>query len=205
MTPPKADGRTARRERGRDAVIAACLRLLDGTELPTADELTAEAGVSTSSLFRYFDGLDDVYQQAADRFYAEHVDLFEAKPSLDSGLDQRIVEYVDVRLATLALMERFVPVARTQTAKRPDLRPLFDRFRWQISAQFERYFRARAPGVDTRRARRSRRDARRCDVDRRRGDDGRGLQPFALPRSNVHGPRSCRRRCRPTERPGASA
>ncbi|MEM7324954.1 MAG: TetR family transcriptional regulator, partial [Actinomycetota bacterium] len=55
----RIDGRTARRERGRLAVIDAAFRLLESGEPATTERLAAEAGTSTSSLYRYFDDLAD--------------------------------------------------------------------------------------------------------------------------------------------------
>lgn len=136
----KIDGRKARRARGREAVLSAVLRLLDQTRLPTAEELAREAGVSTASLFRYFDGLDDIYRQAADRFYDQHADLLESAPEAGHPLHRRTADYVELRLSALALLGPVLPLAKTQTKERPDLQPLFDRVRRQVSQQVERYF-----------------------------------------------------------------
>lgn len=63
------DGRRARRERGRLAVIDAMLELLQEGKVPPAVELIAErSGVSVASIFRYFDGLADLQFQTLERF-----------------------------------------------------------------------------------------------------------------------------------------
>ena len=55
------DGRTRRRERGRAAVIEALIEpLFEGVVSPTADQISERAGVSTMSLYRYFDGANDL-------------------------------------------------------------------------------------------------------------------------------------------------
>ena len=59
------DGRRARRERGRSAVIDAAFALAEEGKIPLTTELVAErSGVSAASIFRYFDGLDDLQYQA---------------------------------------------------------------------------------------------------------------------------------------------
>jgi AcrR family transcriptional regulator len=73
--PP--DGRRARRERSRAAVIDAVFSLVqDGKVPPQVDDVAARAGVSVSSVFRYFDGLADLQRQAFDSFNDRFADLF---------------------------------------------------------------------------------------------------------------------------------
>lgn len=63
------DGRRARRERGRRAVIDAMFALMQEGKVPPAVELVAErSGVSVASVFRYFDGLHDLHVQTFERF-----------------------------------------------------------------------------------------------------------------------------------------
>ena len=55
------DGRRRRRRQNRDAVVGALLDLYaEGNLSPSTDEITARAGVSSRSLFRYFDDVDDL-------------------------------------------------------------------------------------------------------------------------------------------------
>ena len=54
-------GRRARRERNRTAVIDAMFELIaEGKVPPPAEALAERAGVSVSSIFRYFDNLDEL-------------------------------------------------------------------------------------------------------------------------------------------------
>jgi AcrR family transcriptional regulator len=64
----EADGRRLRRQQNREAVIDALLALFAaGNDQPSCAEITARAGLSARSLFRYFDDVDDLYRAAADR------------------------------------------------------------------------------------------------------------------------------------------
>lgn len=66
---PAIDGRRARRERGRSAVIDAVFELAEEGKIPVTAELVADrSGVSVASIFRYFDGLDDLQLQTYRRF-----------------------------------------------------------------------------------------------------------------------------------------
>lgn len=69
MGDTHVDGRTARRERGRAAVIDAAFELLLAGEYPlVVDDVAAAAGVSPASVFRYFDGMADLQCRAVERF-----------------------------------------------------------------------------------------------------------------------------------------
>ena len=104
------DGRRARRERNRVAVVDAMFALLQDGHLPPSAELIAErAGVSVSSVFRYFDDLDDLQRETIDRYFERFAPLF-VVPDIGVGsLDDRVGRYVDARLA---LYEATEPIAR---------------------------------------------------------------------------------------------
>lgn len=92
------DGRHARRERGRLAVIDAMFSLLQDGKVPVNAELVAErAGVSVASVFRYFDGLDDLQYQTFERFRERFEPLLTVDPRAVSR-DERIAAFVNSRL-----------------------------------------------------------------------------------------------------------
>ena len=65
MQPLVVDGRHLRRQRNRDAVVAALLELYsEGNLDPTTDEVAQRSGLSARSLFRYFEDVDDLCQAA---------------------------------------------------------------------------------------------------------------------------------------------
>mgnify|MGYP001812154650 CR=1 FL=1 len=70
------DGRRARRERSRAAIIDAMFGLVqDGKVPPSVDDVAARAGVSVSSVFRNFDGLADLQHRALESFQARYAHL----------------------------------------------------------------------------------------------------------------------------------
>lgn len=92
------DGRHARRERGRLAVIDAMFSLLQDGKVPVSAELVADrAGVSVASVFRYFDGLDDLQYQTFDRFRERFEPLLEVEPR-GPARAQRVAAFVGSRL-----------------------------------------------------------------------------------------------------------
>jgi AcrR family transcriptional regulator len=66
---PLTDGRVARSQRTRLAIIDALLQLLASGDLrPTTERIAAAAGVSTRSIFLHFADVDSLFTQAVDRF-----------------------------------------------------------------------------------------------------------------------------------------
>lgn len=109
-TSASVDGRTARRERNRSAVIDAHLDLvLETGQPPSPDAVAARSGVSLSSLFRYFDTLDDLQQHAVAVFFDRYGELFEI-PDIGHGPSEaRLRRFVDARLR---LHDKVAPIAR---------------------------------------------------------------------------------------------
>ncbi|MGA7758941.1 MAG: TetR/AcrR family transcriptional regulator [Ilumatobacteraceae bacterium] len=94
---PSVDGRRARRERGRAAVIDAMFQLLqEGKVPPTADLVAERSGVSVASIFRYFDGIDDLQLQTLQRFRERFEPLLHTDTTGD--LTARIGSFVGSRL-----------------------------------------------------------------------------------------------------------
>jgi TetR/AcrR family transcriptional regulator, regulator of autoinduction and epiphytic fitness len=79
-------------------VIDAMFSLLQDGKVPVSAELVADrAGVSVASVFRYFDGLDDLQYQTFERFR----ERFEPLLVVTSGAasrDERVAAFVDARL-----------------------------------------------------------------------------------------------------------
>lgn len=94
------DGRRARRERGRIAVVDAAFELLQAGRIPPpVDEVAERAGVSVATVFRYFDGLADLQLQALARF-RERFEPLLTIPRLGEGdRRSRIDRFVTARLS----------------------------------------------------------------------------------------------------------
>lgn len=109
------DGRRARRERGRAAVLDAVIdHLRDGhTSLP-ASEIAGRAGVSEATLFRYFDTLVDLQHEATTRYFERFESLFEV-PRIGTGpLDARARRIASARVE---LYDAIAPIARLGRAR----------------------------------------------------------------------------------------
>lgn len=97
--PQAIDGRHARRERSRIAVIDAAFELIQSGKIPpSAEDVAQLAGVSVSSIFRIFDGLDDLQRQAVDHFSAKFEHMFAAAPEAGDLRASRVDRFVRIRL-----------------------------------------------------------------------------------------------------------
>jgi AcrR family transcriptional regulator len=134
------DGRRARAERNKDAVVDAILDLLmEGVTEPTAEAIAARSGVSVRSVFRHFDDLESLYETAVEHHSERVVDLFDPPPS-GGPLAARIAELATRRGR---LFEEMTPVRRAAERLRGRSPVLEERLRFArgvLRAQLEELF-----------------------------------------------------------------
>jgi len=112
----RTDGRTARSERTRAAVVEALLALIDEGELrPTAARIASRAGVSLRTVFQHFEDMDLLYAIAAERQYQRMASLLEP-PQAEGLLGARIDAFVAHRAR---LLEAITPVRRAALLSEP--------------------------------------------------------------------------------------
>lgn len=106
----RADGRHARRDRNRYAVVDAYFALVrEGNPRPSIAEVADRSGVSHRSVFRYFADKDELARTSIERQLEFARPLVALGVKADAPLDERIDTYVGRRLA---LFEAIAPVAR---------------------------------------------------------------------------------------------
>lgn len=139
------DGRSARRTRGTNAVLDAVFELLqEGHVPPDVQQLSERSGVSVSSIFRYFDGLQDIQVQALARFHARFGELFEA-PSSGPDLpavpaSERVVAFVDARLTLMDQVGLVLVVSRIRALENDALEESSSLVRAKLAQQVRDQF-----------------------------------------------------------------
>lgn len=131
------DGRSARAMRTRDAIVDACIALVDEGDLkPTTSRIAERAGVSVRSVFQHFDGIEQLYAAVAERVVKRVIRLI---VPVDAGLllGERIAEYIRQRAL---LLEVIAPVRRAASVHGPFSQELTRRLR--TGQQFFREFTA---------------------------------------------------------------
>ena len=106
----EVDGRTARRDRNRDAAIDALIDLIEaGDMFPTMADIADRSGVSHRSVFRYFEHREELFGQAVQRAFGRYAPLTAIRSYGRGPFDDRVQALVDQRLILYAAI---APVAR---------------------------------------------------------------------------------------------
>jgi TetR/AcrR family transcriptional regulator, regulator of autoinduction and epiphytic fitness len=146
------DGRTARRERNRRAVLDAVLDLFAEGDLTPVPEAVAErSGVSLRSVYRFLSDTDDLVRAAIDRHLERVGHLFVFKGVGEGTFEERVRTLVDARLT---LHQAIGPTARAAVARtraRPTpgsetLRRRLHARRGMLRLQLARHFEAELAG-----------------------------------------------------------
>jgi len=107
VTKPAEDGRKARSEASRRAIVAAMLALVrDGNVAPSAEDVAARGKVGLRTVFRHFENMDSLYREMSALMRAEIVPLAE-KPFVSIGWRANLDELIACRAE---LFERILPV-----------------------------------------------------------------------------------------------
>lgn len=131
-----ADGRNARRHANREAVLDALLAYLDeGVLGPSVEDLIQRAGVSERSLFRYFEGLDDLRSAAIAHAFKDVMHLLEMPKDTDAPRATRIKNLVRDRLALFEAIAGVARLARSRELEFEETRVRVQQFREQLRAQ----------------------------------------------------------------------
>lgn len=139
--PDTCDGRTARRDRNRLAVLDAVLELFAAGDLsPSPDAVAAQSGLSLRSVYRYVADSEDLVHAAIDRHLEKVGPLFAIERIGEGAFADRVEAFVAARLA---LFEAVAPTARaaelrapTSAVLRDGLRARRQMFRIQLEQQF---------------------------------------------------------------------
>jgi TetR/AcrR family transcriptional regulator, regulator of autoinduction and epiphytic fitness len=117
-----ADGRAARALRTREAIVDACIALVEEGDLrPTAPRIADRAGVSVRSVFQHFADLPSLHiavtERIAERLATLVVPIDPALP-----LDDRIGRFVEQRANLLEVMTPFRVAANVHGPFAPEIR-----------------------------------------------------------------------------------
>lgn len=154
--PDKVDGRAERRERNRTSVVEALLDLYrEGQLNPSAELIARRAGVSPRSLFRYFDDVEALVQEAVAQQQARLAPRLAVAIDADLPFEERLRVLVERRLELFEAMGHVARVARATSLQHPlvasELARIRARLREQVATLFAAELAAK-PGADRARA-----------------------------------------------------
>jgi AcrR family transcriptional regulator len=112
----RVDGRTARSERTRTAIVDAHLQLIgEGDLRPTADRIAKVAGVSLRALWSHFSDMEALFAASGQRVLTQRDAAYQpVSPSLP--LPERIEAYCAQRAR---MLEEIAPTAKASAVKEP--------------------------------------------------------------------------------------
>ncbi|WP_200207465.1 TetR/AcrR family transcriptional regulator [Micromonospora coerulea] len=114
--PTRMDGRAARAERTRGAIVEAHLALIDEGDLkPTGERIAERAGVSLRTLWTNFKDMETLYAATGQRVRERQEALFRPIPP-EWPLGRRIAEFCAQRVQ---LLEMLAPTARASALREP--------------------------------------------------------------------------------------
>ncbi len=112
---PVVDGRTARKDKNRLAVLDAVLELFtEGDLIPSPEAIAQRSGVSLRSVYRFLGASRDLVHAAIERHLERVGPLFALEPIGEGPFADRVEEFVSARLR---LYQAIAPTARAAQAR----------------------------------------------------------------------------------------
>jgi AcrR family transcriptional regulator len=126
------DGRTARRDRNRKAVLDAVLELFaEGNLNPGVHEVAERSGVSLRSVYRYFEDLDELVTAAIDRHLQRTRPLFDIERLGEGPFGERVERFVERRVRLFESVRVIYRASRVRAASDPQVQQdLLDTQEW---------------------------------------------------------------------------
>ncbi len=148
-TAPREDGRHARRDRNKYAVVDAYLELVrEGNPRPSIAEVADRSGVSHRSVFRYFSDKDELARTAIERQLAVAAPLVPLTVGPGAPLSERIERFVERRLELFAFVAPSARLSRSLAALQPVLANELKTTRAFLRSQIRHLFRAELDAMD---------------------------------------------------------
>ncbi len=146
---PREDGRHARRDRNKYAVVDAYLELVrEGIPRPSIAEVADRSGVSHRSVFRYFSDKDELARTAIERQLAAAAPLVPLTVGPGAPLAERVDRFVARRLELFAEVAPAARLSRSLAALQPVLANEIRTTRAFLRSQIRHLFRAELDALD---------------------------------------------------------
>lgn len=142
------DGRTARRDRNRAAVLDAVVELFaEGDLTPGVHEVAARSGVSLRSVYRYFTDVDDLIAAAIDRQVAAASPYFAIADAATGSTTERIQRFCARRVELFCEVRTVHRAAVIRSTDQERVSNGVERCRSQLSEQVAAVFHPELDGL----------------------------------------------------------
>jgi len=152
-SPVDVDGRTARRDRNRDAVLDAVHELfVERRSVPTVESVAERSGVSLRSIYRYFPDVSQLMTAALARRVENAEPLFQLAGLGEGALKDRVLRFVDHRLDIYELAAPTIRAAFSLSGSAVAIRDQIERRRQLLRDQAAQHFAPELAGCGADRA-----------------------------------------------------
>jgi AcrR family transcriptional regulator len=143
------DGRTARRNRNRDAVLDAMIELTrESDEEPAVERIAERAGVSYRSVYRYFDDRTELMLAAIGRVMGDVWPIFDIERLGEGPLDDRISRFISSRLDAYGQLASLTRLVVRRSLTEPTVLAEFNKVRAFLQDQLETQFASELGDLD---------------------------------------------------------
>lgn len=152
--PTPIDGRAARRDRNREAVLDAVIELFTEDDLdPGPDEVALRVGLSARSVYRYFEDRDALLRAAIERHQQRVLPLYLIHAIGEGDIDDRIERFVTARVRLYEAIAATARAARARAAVNDIMRDQVEETHRLLREQIEKQFAPELEELDGRRLR----------------------------------------------------
>jgi AcrR family transcriptional regulator len=147
------DGRTARRDRNKNAVLDAVIELFsEGNLSPSVHDVARRSGVSLRSVYRYFEDVEDLVAAAIARHHEQFRDLFDIPDAGRGTTHERIHHFCRRRMKLFTAVRPAHLAAAIRMGEHPQLAARVAERKEQLRRQTATMFAAELEELEPERA-----------------------------------------------------
>jgi AcrR family transcriptional regulator len=115
------DGRFARSQKTKDAIVKALLKLLRNTPFPTAEQVAKESKIGLRTVYRQFNDMESIYLSLHEECMHSLGQMFDSDVDLDKSFKERVNFAISERLTIYEEYETLFIATISNSARLPTL------------------------------------------------------------------------------------
>ena len=116
-----SDGRFARSQKTKDAIVKALLKLLRNTPFPTAEQVAKESKIGLRTVYRQFKDMESIYLSLHEECTHSLSQMFNSDVDLDKPFKERLIFAISERLTIYEKYETLFIATISNAARLPIL------------------------------------------------------------------------------------
>ena len=116
-----SDGRFARSQKTKDAIVKALLKLLRNTPFPTAEQVAKESKIGLRTVYRQFKDMESIYLSLHEECMYSLSQMFNSDVDLDRSFEERVSFAISERFAIYDEYETLFIATISNSARLPIL------------------------------------------------------------------------------------